>query len=56
MRTRDYYCPRCQKDFEGKDDYEGGECPLCGNEYYIYDECTEDYSDCWASVEWEYWQ
>jgi len=32
------------------------ECPFCNHEFEVktwWDEmCTEDYSDCWAIVEW----
>lgn len=46
------FCPFCDKDFEGRM-WESGECPYC-NEGYDWDEvCTDDYSDCWAVVEWE---
>lgn len=48
----DIYCPYCEIEFEG-DDWEDGNCPQCKREYHLYEQCTEDYSDCWTEVEWE---
>lgn len=36
---RDFECPNCHLEFEA-DAYDEGECPSCGNEYYLYEECT----------------
>ena len=48
------YCPCCKLDFEAEP-WEGGNCPVCGNEFWWDECCTEDYSDCWPIVEWEKW-
>lgn len=48
----DIHCIYCDIEFEGEL-YESGNCPQCGTEYYWDEFCTEDYSDCWMTVEWE---
>lgn len=45
------YCPFCKIEFKSEQ-YEGGNCPQCNREYFWYEECTHDYSDCWDSIEW----
>ena len=45
-------CPVCKTEFEAEI-WESDECPSCGNEYYFDEICTEDYSDCWMTIEWE---
>lgn len=45
-------CPVCETEFEVYV-WDNGECPKCGNEYYWDEACTPDYSDCWATIEWE---
>lgn len=52
MSKYDVTCPNCDTDFEAEV-WEPGECPQCGKEYYWEEFCTEDYSDCWACVEWD---
>jgi peptide subunit release factor 1 (eRF1) len=52
MALQEIECPRCQAEFEAKE-WESGECPKCGNGYLWDEECTGDYSDCWAIVLWE---
>ncbi len=49
------YCPRCKEEFEAED-WVSGECPKCDNEYYFEEDCLEDYSDCWMTIEWEYYK
>lgn len=46
----DVYCSKCDLDFEVKT-YDNGECPNCHREFYWYEECTSDYSDCWDCFE-----
>lgn len=46
-------CPFCDHEFEVKTWYDG-QCPNCGEEYWWDEMCTEDYSDCWATVEWNW--
>lgn len=46
------YCPFCKEMFDGEI-WENGSCPLCHKEYYWTEECNEDYSECWANVDWE---
>lgn len=48
----DITCPSCNTEFEA-DPWDSGCCPKCGKAYYWFEECTEDYSDCWSVVEWE---
>lgn len=43
--TRDMDCPTCKTEFEA-DEWD------CGREYYFYEDCLADYSDCWICVEW----
>ncbi len=51
-KMSDINCPSCKAEFEAET-WENGKCPTCGKKYYWTEECTEDYSDCWASLEWE---
>jgi hypothetical protein len=44
------YCQCCKEDFYS-DERWSGECVHCGAEYYTYEHCTEDYSDCWDERE-----
>jgi hypothetical protein len=46
------YCLICEKYFEGMQ-WDPGECPWCKREYDWDEICTEDYSDCWPTVEWK---
>jgi len=48
----DNWCPSCDLDFEA-DCWDEGKCPNCGRKYYPYEECLDDYSDCWRAIEWE---
>ena len=46
-------CPFCKKEFDAEM-WQDGNCPSC-NEPYCWDEqCTEDYSDCWPIVDWDW--
>ena len=49
----DTNCPRCGCIVGIILNWEGGECPVCGNEYWQEERCTEDYSDCWSEIEWD---
>lgn len=49
---RDVYCPKCDLDFEVARAYEDGRCPSCNSEFYWYEECLSDFSDCWDCVGW----
>lgn len=51
-KMNDITCPSCDTEFEAET-WESGKCPTCGKAYYWTEECTVDYSDCWASLEWE---
>jgi hypothetical protein len=53
MITTSIYCPFCKEYFEGEM-WEMGECPTCDEEYFWYEECALDYSDCWSCVDWNY--
>lgn len=44
-------CPNCKTEFEAKT-WESGKCPTCGKQYHWYEDCLEDYSDCWACLDW----
>lgn len=48
----DVYCSKCDIEFEWET-WKPGECPCCHRKFYWDEFCTEDYSDCWAGVEWE---
>lgn len=48
----DYTCPDCQTEFEAEP-WNEGECPNCKKRFYWSEECLEDYSDCWAVLEWK---
>ncbi len=45
-------CPKCKTEFEAEI-WDSGNCPSCNNEYSWDEQCTEDYSDCWITLEWE---
>jgi len=47
-------CPKCSHDFDAVV-WHDGECPSCGNAYTWDEQCTPDYSDCWAVTEWDTW-
>jgi len=49
-------CPWCGHEVGIILDWEGGECPNCHNEYTEEERCTEDYSDCWAELDWDRWR
>lgn len=51
--STDVHCPACRCDFTTAR-WESGACPRCGNEFVFWENCTQDYSDCWQEVEWEY--
>jgi len=42
----DIWCPYCQEYFFSEDEWEG-QCIYCKRHFYTYEECLEDYSDCW---------
>jgi hypothetical protein len=50
---RDMHCPKCKHEFEIEWNWDAGECPQCHLEYYWDEQCTQDYSDCWDTIEWE---
>ena len=47
------WCPFCECIFTGTT-WVGGVCVNCGEEYEWDEACTEDYSDCWTTVEWDF--
>ncbi len=44
-------CPYCGECLE-VETWEDGYCPNCHNSYKWEEYCTEDYSDCWAELNW----
>lgn len=48
----DITCPICDTEDEVIE-WETGTCKKCGNEYWMDEECTEDYSMCWTAVYWK---
>lgn len=46
-------CPKCDIELE-VEIWIPGFCE-CGNHYTWNEFCLEDYSDCWAEIEWEDW-
>lgn len=46
-------CPKCGKEFE-VDVWDDGACE-CGNNYYFSEDCLDDFSDCWAVIDWDVW-
>ena len=52
---QDFWCPRCEYEFEGRR-FDVGQCPSCGNVYqYMGEDCTADFSDCWDVYDWEFY-
>lgn len=49
-----YECPFCHTLFNRPEEWEDGECPNCHKKYWWDEFCTEDYSDCWTSIEWNW--
>ena len=47
------FCPKCDKYFYSEDEWSGN-CLYCDVEWWLDEYCTEDYSDCWLSTEWDY--
>lgn len=47
-----YECPICGEEID-VDPWDEGECPECGNGYFWDEDCTENYDDCWDTLEWE---
>lgn len=47
-------CPRCFSTVE-VNYIDCGECQLCGNEYFFFEECSEDFAECWMEIEWEFY-
>lgn len=47
----DIYCPTCDKDFEAAM-WEGGNCPICGREYWFEDYWNEETNEEWYGIEW----
>lgn len=48
----DIHCPFCKNKFKADEFGDEYQCPNCKEEFYFDERCTEDYSDCWTSVEW----
>jgi len=51
MDVLEIICPVCKTVIEAEE-WCGGECSNCGNDYSFDEECSEDYSDCWSVVVW----
>ena len=49
----EYTCPGCKTKLEINSRDGSGNCPVCNKGYYFYEDCTEDYSDCWDCIEWD---
>jgi hypothetical protein len=49
----DIICPFCNTEFEAKE-WEYGECPNCKEKYWWEEVCTENFSDCWSEVFWDF--
>jgi hypothetical protein len=49
----DIYCPHCKNDFEIEIDWgDTKKCSFCDKEFWMDEFCTEDYEDCWITIEW----
>lgn len=52
--THELVCPRCEHKFSVEDDYESGDCEICGLSYYwdyVLDE--EDFEEIFSGYYWE---
>lgn len=47
-------CPFCETEFSGEE-WVDGECPNCNKPYWWEKSFSEDFSDAWVTVEWEWW-